>query len=194
MKTSVTITDPTAPVVDLFNLVEMYLCYDFKEFICHGTLHEWSASYFAMPGQNSKCRSYDKPKETLVNECNSCEQWLPYCHACVSGGDDVEFESVPFYCSQCLSTDRHITLKTQLNATTVIANQAQWEKRQSSVQNVIGHFSFPVWKSQKTMPNYFLVIIATLASLSLTHHILQEPKPQALPWLTPLHLVPIFNP
>jgi len=59
-----------------------------------------------MPGQYSKCSSCDKPKETGVIECSSCEQWLPYCCAGMSAIDDViVFESVPFYCSQCLSTD-----------------------------------------------------------------------------------------
>jgi len=52
--------------------------------------------------------------ETTVIECSSCEQWLPYCCAGVSAGDDVvEFESVPFYCSQCLSTDRQQTCSSQ---------------------------------------------------------------------------------
>ena len=57
--------------------------------------------------ENSKSSSCGKPKETSVIECSSCEQWLPYCCAGVSAGDDVvEFESVSFCCSQCLSADR----------------------------------------------------------------------------------------
>ena len=68
---------------------------------------ELSTSCFTMPGQIGKCSSCGKLKETSVIECSSCEQWLPHCCAGVSAGDDVvEFESVPFYCSQCLSTDR----------------------------------------------------------------------------------------
>jgi len=60
-----------------------------------------------MLGQNSKYSSCDKPKETAVIECSSCEQWLPHCCAGMSAGDDgVEFESVPFYCSQRLSIDK----------------------------------------------------------------------------------------
>jgi len=67
-----------------------------------------------MPGQTGKCSSSGKPKETLVIECSSCEQWLPYCCAGVSADDDVvEFESVPFCCSQCLSTDRQQTCSSQ---------------------------------------------------------------------------------
>jgi len=90
--------DATTPVVDPTDLVKL----------------KWSASCFAMPGQNSKCSSCGKPKETLVIECSSCEQWLPYCCASVPAGDDVvEFESVPFYCSQCLSTDRQQTCSSQ---------------------------------------------------------------------------------
>ena len=85
-----------------------------------------------MPGQNSKCSSCDKPKETAVIECSFCEQWFPYCCAGVSASDDVvEFEFVPFYCSQCLSTNRLVALKTQPNVTIVIAKQAQGGRRQS---------------------------------------------------------------
>jgi len=99
-----------------------------------------------MPGHTGKCSSCGKPKETLVIECSSCEQWLPYCCAGVSAGDDVvEFESVPFYCSQCLSTDRQQTCsstpKTQPNVTILIAKQAQGRKRQFNVHSVIGPFT-----------------------------------------------------
>jgi len=67
-----------------------------------------------MPGQNSKCSSCGKPEETTVIECRSCGQWLPYCCAGMSAGDDVvEFAFVPFYCSQCLSTDRQQAGSTQ---------------------------------------------------------------------------------
>jgi len=60
-----------------------------------------------MPGKISKCSSCHKPKETAVIECSFCEQLSPYCCARVSASEDaVEFESVPFYFSLCLSTDR----------------------------------------------------------------------------------------
>ena len=64
----------------------------------------------------------------------------------VSASDDVvEFESVLFYCSQCLSTDtignRLVALKTQPNVTTVMAKQAQSRKRQFNVHSVIGPFT-----------------------------------------------------
>jgi len=86
--------DATTPVVDPTDLVKLCM-------ICSMC-------------QNSKCSSCGKPKETLVIECSFCEQWLPYCCASVSAGDDVvEFESVPFYCSQCLSTDRQQTCSSQ---------------------------------------------------------------------------------
>ena len=67
-----------------------------------------------MPGQNSKCSSCGKRKETLVIECSSCEQWFSYCCAGVSAGDQwCRWVWIPIYCSQCLSTDRQQTCCSQ---------------------------------------------------------------------------------
>jgi len=159
--------DATTLVVDLTDLVKLWM-------ICF---------MLCKPGQNSKCSSYDKPKETAVIKCSSCEQWLPFCCAGVSASDDVvEFESAPFYCSQCLSTDtdRQQASSSQdpTHVTIVIAKQAQGERRQSNVHSAIGPFTFLAWKFQENMLKHFLVGTATPSS---THYIPKTPQLWAHP-------------
>jgi len=88
-----------------------------------------------MPGQNIKCSWCDKPKETAVIECSSCEQCLPYCCARVSASHDVvESKSVPFYLSQSLSTDRQQAISSQDPAQCYHCHSETGSKRKKTMQ------------------------------------------------------------
>jgi len=165
LNTAVTIVDPMTPVLDCTHLVEIHLCSGFCEFICHGPLHEWSALYFTMLGQNSKCSLCGKPNETTAIECSSCEQWLSHCCARLSAGDNICWvEPVPFYFSQCLSTGRHQATSPEDPTQCYHCHSQSGSKRKKTihVQNVIGPFTCPAWKSQDVIPNHFLVGTTTL--------------------------------
>ena len=97
-----------------------------------------------MPGQIGKCSSCGKPKETLVIECSSCQQWLPYgCAGCLLVMMSLSLNLYPFtVASACQETGNSlVALKTQPNVTIVVAKQAQGRKRQFNVHSVIGPFT-----------------------------------------------------
>ena len=149
---------------------------------------------FSMLGQNSKCSSCGKPKETLVIECSSCEQWLTCCCASVSAGDDVvEFESVPFYCSQCLSTDRQQTCSSQDPTQCYHCHSQTGLRKKKTIRCSQCDWPFHLLRENfKTSQQ---------TSWLVRQHLWPYPQPTtspkkqpwALPWLTPLPLALIFN-
>ena len=178
------------PVVDPTHLVNIYLSSDFSEFIFHGPLHEWSASYFAMPGQNSKCSSCGKLKETALIEYSSCEQWLshPAGPGCQQMTMLLSLNQHPFTSvNACQPTGKYSNSQ---DPTQCFHCHRQTGSRRKTIQcsecNRPFHLSYVKISGQ----HYFLLHTNTCGPI-LNHNIFDEPHPRALSWLITLHLAPI---
>ena len=150
-----------------------------------------------MLGQNSRCSSCDKPEETAVIECSSCEQWLPYCCAGVSAGDDVvDFESVPFHCSQCLSTDRQQAGSSQDLTQCYHCHSQTGSRKKKKIQcsQCDGLFHLSWVKISRKHANKLPGWHCNTCDPVLNHHIPENPQLWASPWLTLFPLALILNP
>ena len=117
--------------------------------------------------------------ETTVIECSSCEQWLPYCCAGVSAGDDVvEFESVPFYCSQCLSTEGQQACSSQDPTQCYHCHSQTGSRKKKTIRCSLCDRSFHLScvkisrKHAKELPGWYCNTCAP----SSTHHIPENPQ------------------